>query len=529
MTLAEARAHFGFGDDISDEIVRTAAKGAKIEITDAPDDGETPDLGTLTETMRAVQEAVKTMGENSNDEMRATVTSLQESIDKLSAAVLNEDGTPSMRTNSEPLSRPSWEDSGDWSRGDYEMAMLIVEASHQMRERAPRVLMSEQFINAANRSIFEGPDAAPWIGNGEGTPTRQLKPYSVDNGIFAARAADTAESGVGLEYIGTQYVRDLWTAVRTMDPLVQRVRTIPQSDASTVIPTDGALPDMLFVSESTADSATAYTVSDPTTAKRTLAAKKFTIQQIWSSELNEDSIIAWVPFIRSQLDESVAQHTGSVLLNGDTTNAASGNINSDDADPADTKHYLSHDGMRHYWLVDATGQGINQAGVLTRQALLQSRGRLAVNSADDIDAAVGNINWGRSADEILHVVDWDTYLAMTDLEGHRTIDEYGAQATLVVGELARSSGVPIVSPGYASRTEADGKASGTASNNIRGQVTTVNPAGFVRGIRRGTEMYFDRIQRTDQFLLELYLRQSVQRFGGNVASGIRNIDVSAYA
>ena len=525
MTLAEARAQLGLGEAVSDEIVRLAATEAEIEIEDGGNE-EPPDLGTLTETMRAVQEAVRLMGENSNDEMRASITSLQESIDTLSTN-LAESGTPSMR-HSNAIARPAWEDNGDWSRGDYEMAMLMVEATHQM-VKAPRIIMSDQFVNAANRNIFEGEEPGPWISDGDGHPVRALQPYSVDRSIFMARASDTAESGNGLEYIGQEFVRDLWTAVRTMDPLVQRVRTIPQTDATTTLPTDGALPEMLFVSESTADAATAYTVSDPTTAKRDLAAKKFTIQQIWSAELNEDSIIAWTPFIRSQLDESVAQHLGSAMYNGDTTNAGTGNINSDDADPADTKHYLAWDGMRHFHLVDDTTQSINQAGPITRASLLQARARLAINSADDIDAAVGNINWGRDAAEMLYIADWDTVLTMHDLEGFRTVDEYGAQATVVTGELGRANGVPVVAPGYASRTEADGKASGTAANNVRGQLTATNPAGWVRGVRRGTEMFFDRIQRTDQFLMELYLRNSFNRFGGSVASGIRNIDVSEYA
>ena len=527
MTLAEARAHFGFGDDVSDEIVRTAAKGAEIEITDASEE-DAPDLGTLTETMRAVQEAVKLMGENSNEAMRTAITSLQESITSLSTEIA-ENGTPSMRHNERVATRPPWEDGDNWSRGDYEIAMLMVEATHQMKVRAPRLVMSDQFVGAANRAIFEGEEAPPFISDGDGNPVRALKPYSVDRDIFMSRASDTAESGNGLEYIGQQYVRDLWTAVRAIDPLVQRVRTIPQTDAVTTLPTDGALPEMLFVSENTADDASAYGVSDPSTAKRDLTAKKFTIQQVWSSELNEDSIIAWTPFIRSQLDGSVAQHLGSAMYNGDTTNAGTGNINSDDADPADTKHYLAWDGMRHFHLVDDTGQKINQAGALTRQALLQARGRLGINSADDIDAAVGNINWGIDASKMLYISDWNTYLAAHDLEGFRTVDEFGASATVVVGELGRANGVPWIVPGYASRTEADGKASGTAANNVRGQVTATNPDAWVRGVRRGTEMFFDRIQRTDQFLLELYLRNSFQRFGANVASGIYNIDVGDYA
>ena len=526
MTLAQARAHFGFAEDVSEEIVRTAAAGAKIEIADeeAPED-----LGTLAEIARSLREAITTAGEQATETQTDALTRIQDQMTVLSTKLDEQNaGTPSMMQTLRATSRPYWEDTQEWTRADYELGMLLFESTHTMNVRAPRLTPPEQFIRAANAHIFEGDAPPPWHADAKGNPVRAMEPYSLNTGEFA-RASDTAESGNGSNFIGQQYVSDLWTAVRALDPLVQRIRTIPQTDATTTIPTDGALPEMLFVSESTADAATAYTVSDPTTASRDLTAKKFTIQQIWSGELNEDAIIAWTPFIRSQLAESTAQHLGSAMLNGDTTNAATGNINSDDADPADTKHYLAWDGIRHYFLVDSTSSGINAAGAITRADLLKARGKLAVNSADDIDAAVGNINWGRTASEMLYIADFDTLMALHDLEGFRTVDEYGAQATVVVGELGRANGVPIVSPGYASRTEADGKASGTATSNTLGQVTATNPQGWVRGVRRDVELYFDRIQRTDQYLMELYTRQSFQRFGGNVASGIYNIDVSAYA
>ncbi|KKL18422.1 hypothetical protein LCGC14_2475630, partial [marine sediment metagenome] len=39
------------------------------------------------------------------------------------------------------------------------------------------------------------------------------------------------------------------------------------------------------------------------------------------------------------------------------------------------------------------------------------------------------------------------------------------------------------------------------------------------------QLFFDRIQRTDQFLFELYTRRAFTRFGGNVAAGIYDITV----
>ena len=336
------------------------------------------------------------------------------------------------------------------------------------------------------------------------------------------RAMDTAETGFGLELIGAQYVRDLWAAARNTDSLVGRIREIPMTDPTVYVPIDGALPEMLFVGESTSSSATAYTTSKTASSRVTLTAKKFTIQQIWSGEMDEDSIIAFTPFLREKLNESAGQHLGSAYLNGDTTNAGTGNINLDDADPADTKHYLAWDGIRHYWLVDATGQGKNMAAALDFKEINVARGKL--NGADDdIDAAVGNINWGKNSRELLLVADWDTYMAMLDGDKVTTVDKYGPAATIVTGELGNTWGIPIISPSYASKTEADGKASTTEASNTKGQISLFNPQGFLGGVRRDVQLFFDRIQRTDQFLFELYTRRAFTRFGGNVSAGIYNI------
>ena len=392
-------------------------------------------------------------------------------------------------------------------RANFELARQIMGGIGPRVGLAP-IEPSEGFLRAWKRTVFEEPGQRIMVAR-DGRPSR---------------AMDTAETGFGLELIGAQYVREMWMAARNDDSIVSAIREIPMTDPTTVVPIDGALPGMLFVGESTSASATAYTTSKTASQRVTLSAKKFTIQQIWSGEMDEDSIIAFTPFLREKLNQSAAAHLGSAYLNGDTTNAGTGNINLDDADPADTKHYLAWDGIRHYWLVDATGQGKNMAAALNLAEINVARGKLN-GTDDDVDAAVGNINWGTDAAVLRGVADWDTYMAMLDGDKLTTVDKYGPGATIVTGELGRIYGIPFVSPGYAIKTEADGKASTTEANNIRGQITLFNPGGFLGGARRDVQLFFDRIQRTDQFLFELYTRRAFTRFGGNVAAGIYNISL----
>ena len=420
-------------------------------------------------------------------------------------------GTPSKTTRADPSDRMMDPYTADgYQRADFEMALMIQGGARQLKEGAVDLEFPDEFRAAAQWHIFEDPS------------TQRI--YHADAKGRPTRAMDTAESGFGSQLVGASYARDMWEAARQNDTIINDIRTIVMTDPTTYVPIDGALPEMLFVSESASSSASNYATSKTASNRVTLTAKKFTIQSVWSGELNSDSIIPFVPFLRQQLNESAALHLGSAILNGDETTAGSGNLNRDDADPDDTKHYLAWDGIRHYWLVDDSGQGVNEASALDTANINVVRGRLN-GTDDDVDAAVGNINWGTNAANLRLVADWATYMALLDTDKVVSVDKYGSNATILTGELGRIFGIPILSPGYATKTEADGKASDTEANNTKGQITIFNPQGFLQGIRGENSLYFDRIQRTDQFLFEVYARRGFTRFGSNVAGGIYNITV----
>jgi HK97 family phage major capsid protein len=393
-------------------------------------------------------------------------------------------------------------------RANLELVGMIFEGAHRLSRQPLDLRMSEGLERVWRHFVVEtGP---------------RLQIADVRTGEVV-RAMDTAESGFGQQLIGAQYVGELWRAARNLDGLTQSIRQFNQTDATTYVPIDGSLPEMLLVPENTGPTDSPYPTSKTGSNRRQFDPKKFTIQQIWSAELGEDSIIEFVPFLREKLAMSAALHMGSAMYNGDLTNAATGNINSDDADPADTRHYLAFDGIRHYWLVDDTGNEVNAAGAIDAAKVLDARGKMA--GANNSVNALDNINWAQDARSLRIVCDWATYMKLIQLDEVITVDKYGDRATVVVGELGSFLGIPIIVPAYATKTEADGKLSATASNNTLGQLTVLNPAGWLRGVRRDVQLFFDRIQGRDQFLFELYTRVSFNRWGADVAAGVRNITV----
>lgn len=333
-------------------------------------------------------------------------------------------------------------------------------------------------------------------------------------------AMDTAESGFGAEIVGNQYVGELWAGARRSSRVFGLIEQFDMTDATAFLPVEAGLPEMLFVPESTANNSSNYATSKSGSQRVQVDAKKFVIHQMWSGEMEEDSIIPYIPFLRRQQAISLAHYSDSLVLNGDTTNASTGNINLDDADPADTKHYLAFDGIRHAGLVDNTGNAKSVAGAVTLGELSAQRGRM-------LDSTYLH-DWGHPVDpnDLVRVADPDTADAISQLDEVVTVDKYGPQATVLTGEQGKILNSPLIASIAMSKTEADGKVSNTGGNNTKGQVAAFNRRGYVAGIRRRLKVETERLPASDQTRIVLSTRMGFGRFSPTgAASGIESADV----
>lgn len=337
----------------------------------------------------------------------------------------------------------------------------------------------------------------------------------------ALKAMDSAEAGYGQQLIGAQYVAELWEAARAESRVFNLLNTFEMTDPTAYLPVEADLPELLFVSESTTANATAYATTKTGSRRVQVDAKKFVIHQQWSGELEEDSIIPFVPFLRRQAALAIGHYSDSLVINGDTTNAATGNINSDDADPADTKHYLAFDGIRHAALVDNTGNSKDVAGALTYRELV------ATPRAQMLDTTY-LMDWGHPIrpEDLVYVSDPETADRIALLDEVVTVDKFGPNATVLSGQMARIGQHPLIPSIAVSKTEADGKVSATAANNTRGQVVVFNRRGCVVGWRRRVKLEVDRDIKADQNVLVYSLRLGFGRFSPTgAASGIEWVSV----
>lgn len=293
-------------------------------------------------------------------------------------------------------------------------------------------------------------------------------------------------SGYGQQLVPVQYVSELWDAARERSKLFGLIRSFEMTAPSAYLPVAADLPEPDLVSENTTANSFRAETSRAGSNNVAVTAKTMLFNQVFTEELEEDSLIPFVPFLREMLANAVAFYSDAVILNGDTTNAATGNINSDDADPADTKYYLAFDGLRHVGLVDNTANGSDCGGALSLAKLAALKG-LMIDKTYLID-------WGHpaNADDLIFVCDPGSADAIGLLDQAVTVDKFGPQAGVKVGQVANILGNPVIATMAMGLTEADGKISSTAANNTKGQVVLLNRQAFAVGIRK--EISFDLVR-----------------------------------
>jgi hypothetical protein len=337
----------------------------------------------------------------------------------------------------------------------------------------------------------------------------------------AIRAMDTIETGYGLQLIGAQYVGDLWTAARSQTRIFNLIDSFEMTAPVAYLPVEVDFPELLYVGESATYNAANYATVKTGSNRVTVTAIKFVIHQMWSGEMEEDSIIAFVPFLRQQIALSLGYYSDSLVMNGDTDTGGTGNINLHDAAPAATKHYLAFDGIRHAAIVDNTANRKDLVGGGISLEALKDQQKRMIDETRKVD-------WGHplDANDLVYTCDPATGDAISKLGDVLTVDKMGPQATVLTGQQASVLGHPLIPTLAISKTEADGCVCNTAGNNVLGQVVTFNRRGFKVGWRRRVKMESERIPATDQSRLVYSLRMGFGRFSPTgAASGIEASDV----
>jgi Phage capsid family len=211
----------------------------------------------------------------------------------------------------------------------------------------------------------------------------------------------------------------------------------------------------------------------PQSRKIVLTAIKLAVEALTSKELEEDSIIAVLPMMQSEIVDFLAADWEDTIVNGDTTATHQDSDTTAADDPR-----KGTNGLRK--LTPAAAKTDVANAVLTSAMLRTNRQKMG--------------RYGIRARDLAHIVAMRSYISLLGDPNVVTIDKYGPNATVLTGELGKVDGVPIVVSEFVRQDlNATGVHDGVTTN--RTIALTANRRGFLQGERRGI---------TVQVLRELY-------------------------
>lgn len=201
-------------------------------------------------------------------------------------------------------------------------------------------------------------------------------------------------------------------------------------------------------------------------------------------EMEEDAIIAMIPFIRTDLAQDMADGEENLLLNGDTTAShQDSDITEDDDALTSWKglRKLSKDGS------DTYDFGGADPTLRSLRAMRSQMGKYGINPR-----------------RLLYVVGPVGLVHLLNVDEVQTLDKYGPAATVITGEIGRIDGVPILVSGYI-REDLNASGDYDGSTKTRTGIQLVNPSGFIVGRRRAPlmESFHDVIAGSDELVVSM--------------------------
>lgn len=339
----------------------------------------------------------------------------------------------------------------------------------------------------------------------------------VDEEGLNLRAMDTADTTA---LIGAQYTTTVWKAAAEQAVVLPLLRSYPMTQKTDYIPVFGAPPRPVAYPESVADDSADYETQDTPFARVTTTAHKFGVHQKWSGELEEESLIPFIAAIREQQQNGMAIYGDEAVVSGDDTIAATGNINSDDAQMAANDLLTQFDGIRHGALVDNTAN-VTNAGASLTYAHLSGLRVLCVDRTR-------KHNWGYPANpsDFVYLTSPEGADKIANLDEVITLDKFGQNATVLTGQVAKIGMNPILVTMAVPRTEADGKLSATPASNTLDQVVAFNRNAVAVGYLRQVTVETYRETKKDQNGIVLFWRMGLARYTPTgAASGIEWVAV----
>ena len=271
--------------------------------------------------------------------------------------------------------------------------------------------------------------------NGAGFGLKAL--YMQNPGIRGMKANElnvTTLTAYGLQWVEYMYSQNLWEAIRAESWVLNQLpqMEIPNGYMGVNIKLESTDPTWYKVAENmTYDSTMLTPVATITSSKMGTAEKAMTISKLgcrvmFSGEMTEDSIIRFAPQLMMQIRTSGAETMEEAIIDGDTDETITTNINDIGGTPTSTDSFLLLDGFRKLALVTNTAN---------------SRDGGALADGDFLETAklLGTAGINADINKVGFISDMNTYWKALQLATVKTKDVFNG-ATLEGGQLNRVYG-----------------------------------------------------------------------------------------
>jgi len=206
--------------------------------------------------------------------------------------------------------------------------------------------------------------------------------------------------------------------------------------------------------------------TSPGTGGITLTAKKIGARTEFSEELNEDSIVPILPFLKENLVIALSSAIEDAIINGD-----------DSASHMDSDVTASEDARKSwkgYRKLCQAGAKVD-ASSLTVEIIRTMRKKMGKYGVIPSRLAL-----------ITGIAGYSSLLGLKDSSGNQavlTVDKYGSNATVLSGELGKVDGIPVIVSEYVRENlNASGVYDGTTTNKT--VIILVFTPGLIIGDRR---------------------------------------------
>ena len=271
----------------------------------------------------------------------------------------------------------------------------------------------------------KNPNTPQFKGIVKGLKSYSLLMSEIRGNSELAKALDTATSGEGSEFIPTQFSARMIDDIRLQLRVGSLFRHLSLTKSPYTNPVQQTRMTSYLVGESTSDSGTKISAAEPGTGNVTWTAIKFGVRTLWSDDLDEDSIIQIMPWVRDESIQSMADAEEDCLVNGDTSGT-----HMDSNVTTSTDRRKGYKGLRYFGYDSGSGYAyvdLSTLNIANLRSLRKKMGRFGVNPA--------NLAW---------ICSINSFMDLLGLDEVKTIDKYGNFATVITGELAKLDGIPVV-------------------------------------------------------------------------------------